>query len=271
MEPATIIDLSHPLLEPVPCYPGDPELKMRLVCSFPLTTAESAPESGTASNKTDQPDSHLVVRVHALSLGTHTGTHIDAPFHFFPSGLKLHEIPLSQFVGRAAVLDVRHLARDRGMISWADVTNGGTDTSAIGSRTDGKADIVLLWTGWDVHWGTPTYFAHPYFSRDVATALHDLGAKIVGVDVLSPDETPADENAETEHGWGMHEALLGRGILICENIKGLGELVGDGIQRGEEEETWVSLMPLSIHDADGAPVRAYGWKQSRLAARLPGF
>ncbi|KAF8552954.1 putative cyclase [Imleria badia] len=253
MEPFTIIDLSHPLREPVPCYPGDPEFKMRLAVSFPLI----------AGNETDQPDSQMVVRVHALSLCTHTGTHIDAPFHFFPSGQKLHEIPLAQFVGRAAILDVRHLARDRGKIRWADVTNGGTGRDAltaralshIGSRADGKADIVLLWTGWDVHWGTPTYFAHPYFARDVAIALHGLGAKILGVDALNPDETPADGNAKTEHGWGMHETLLGRGVLICENMKGLGELVSSG-----EEDTWVSLVPLSVHGADGAPVRAYGWK-----------
>jgi len=214
MNPATIIDLSHPLLEPVPCYPGDPEFKMSLACSFPLIAAP-----GTINSDSDLSEANIVVRVHALSLGTHTGTHIDAPFHFFPSGQKLHEIPLAQFVGRAAILDVRHLARDRGKISWADVTSGGRDATAsalsrIGSRTNGKADIVLFWTGWDVHWGTPVYFSHPYFVRDVATALYDLGAKIVGVDVLSPDETPADENAETEHGvgdasdaawsWGAH-------------------------------------------------------------------
>ena len=261
MEPCTIIDLSQPLLEPVPCYPGDPEFKMRVACSSPLTT-KSVPEPGTCT-ETGSPDPHMVVRVHALSLGTHTGTHVDAPFHFFPSGQKLHEIPLSQFVGRAAVLDVRHLAQDRGMITWADMTRGdpGQDTlttalSCIGPRTDGKADIVLLWTGWDVHWGTPRYFSHPYFARDVAIALCDLGAKIIGVDAFSPDETPADENAETEHGWGMHETLLGHGVLICENLKGIAELVGDV----REEQTWVSLMPLSIHGADGAPIRAYGWK-----------
>ena len=260
MEHCTITDLSHPLREPMPCYPGDPGFKMSLACSFPLIAASPVP----MHSETDQPNSQMIVRVHALSLGTHTGTHIDAPFHFFPSGQKLHEIPLAQFVGRAAVLDLRHLARDRGKISWADVTNGGTERDAltanalshIGSRTDGKADIVLLWTGWDVHWGMPKYFSHPYFARDVAIALHGYGVKIVGVDVLSPDETPADENAETEHGWGMHEMLLGRGVLICENMKGLGELVGGG-----QEETWVSLVPLSVHDADGAPVRAYGWKQ----------
>lgn len=258
MSPANIVDLSHSLVEPVPCYPGDPGFKMSLACAFPLVKSDPSLPSLTD-------ESTLVVRVHALSLSTHTGTHIDVPFHFFPSGRKLHEIPLAQFVGRAIVLDVRHLARDRGKINWVDLTggDGGSMTSAlsrIGSRTDGKADIVLLWTGWDVHWGTPRYFAHPYFSRDVAAALCDLGTKIVGVDVLNPDETPAEENAETEDGWGMHETLLGRGVLICENLRGLGELSGG------EGETWVSLTPLSVHDADAAPVRAYGWKQHPLAA-----
>ena len=148
------------------------------------------------------------------------------------------------------------------VIAWADVTNSATGRDAlttsalsrIGSRAEGKADIVLLCRGWDVHWGTPTYFARAYFAQDVTIALR--GVKIVGVDVLSPDETPANENAQIEHGWGMHETLLGRGVPICENMKGLGELVGDG-----QEETWVSLVPLSVHDADDAPVRAYGWKQ----------
>lgn len=259
MNPATIIDLSHPLVEPVPCYPGDPEFKMNLACCFPLITAKSAPES---TKEADQ-DSHMVVRVHALSLSTHTGTPIDAPFHFFPSGQKLHEIPLAQFVGRAVVLDVQHLARDRSRISWTDLAGRdaitATALACIGSRTDGKADIVLLWTGWDVHWGTPRYFAHPYFSQDVAVALCDLGAKMVGVDVLSPDETTAEES-KNEDGWGMHETLLGHGVLICENLRGLGKVSGG------EEETWVSLAPLSVHDADGAPVRAYGWKHP-LAVR----
>ncbi|KAH0829076.1 putative cyclase [Lanmaoa asiatica] len=262
MDPATIVDLSHPLLEPVPCYPGDPEFKMSLACSSPLIAPETVPIVGTFSIETD---SHMVVRVHALSLGTHTGTHIDAPFHFFPSGQKLHEIPLAQFVGHVVILDVRHLAQDRSKISWADVTNrGGTGTGGDVPHIDSSNHAL-------VH--AQTVKQTSYFSGragtstgvrpDVAIALHDLGAKIVGVDVLSPDETPADENTETEHGWGMHETLLGHGVLICENLKGLGGLTSD--ENGGEEETWVSLMPMSIHNADGAPVRAYGWKQSFAA------
>jgi len=98
--------------------PRDPEFKMTLTCSFPLTAAESDPASNiNPAGEIDQRDHHLVVRVHALSLGTHTGTHIDTPFHFFPSGQKLHEIPLSQFVGRVVVVDVRQLTRDRAKIT----------------------------------------------------------------------------------------------------------------------------------------------------------
>jgi len=152
------------------------------------------------------------------------------------------------------------------MIDWVALSSSTTTVSAlsqVGSRAEGKADIVLLWTGWEVHWGTPKYFAHPYFSREVAGKLRDHGARIVGVDVLSPDETPVDENTETNHGWGVHEVLLGSGVLICENLRGVGDLVDVGGSEGEE--VWASLMPLSIHGADGAPVRAYGWKTNPAA------
>ncbi|KAF9222457.1 putative cyclase [Gyrodon lividus] len=262
---SSFIDLTHPLVEPMSCYPGDPRFKTHLACSFPLTS--SKPES-QAPNTPD-----MVVTVHSLSLGTHTGTHIDAPFHFFPSGKKLHEIELERFVGRVVVLDVRHFAKERARIDWEDLINAtgacmATTTTAsglsqIGSRAEGKADIVLLWTGWDTHWSTPKYLAHPYFSREVAEKLRDLGARIVGVDALNPDETPVDENTETKDGWGVHEELLGHEVLICENLRGVGDLVDGGGR--ESEEIWVSLMPLSIHGADGAPVRAYGWRKYPIA------
>ncbi|KIJ66057.1 hypothetical protein HYDPIDRAFT_72307, partial [Hydnomerulius pinastri MD-312] len=199
--------------------------------------------------------------VHSVTLSTHTGTHIDAPFHFFPSGQKLHEIELERFVGRAVVLNVTQLAKERMKIEWEDLASCGANMagclSQIGPRAEGKADIVLLRTGWDVHWGTPTYFAHPYFSREVAEKLRDMGVKVVGVDVLSPDETPMDEHTETKDGWGMHEVLLGNDVLICENLRGLQSLEGGKVLKNGK--VWVSMVPLSIHGADGAPVRAYGW------------
>ncbi|KAG2032601.1 hypothetical protein BDR03DRAFT_873626 [Suillus americanus] len=189
--------------------------------------------------------------VHAVSLGTHTGTHVDAPFHFFPHGQKLHELSLSRFVGRALVVDVRHLSLDR--------TRG--TIASLGPRSEGKTDIVLFWTGWDGWWSERKYFDHPYFGRDVAEELVEIGVRLVGVDTLSPDETVLvqDGGEEKEDAFVMHEVLLDRGCLICENLTCLGELVGGDSEEGKE--VWVSLVPLSLHGADGAPVRAYGWTE----------
>ncbi|KAG1727648.1 putative cyclase [Suillus paluster] len=242
MPSKSLIDLSHPLTSQTTIYPGDPPFAMHSVCSIPT-------------------DGYTV---HAVSLGTHTGTHVDAPFHFFAQGQKLHELALERFVGRALVVDVRHLARARGCIEWRDVqesidraTNRGTIAS-LGPRSEGKIDMVLFWTGWDGFWGERQYFDHPYFGRDVAEELAEMGVRLVGVDTLSPDETVLvhEEGEEGKDAFVMHDVLLGRGCLICENLVNLGQLVG-----GEEGEVWVSLVPINLYGADGAPVRAYGWKE----------
>jgi kynurenine formamidase len=243
MSPKSLIDLSHPLTPQSTIYPGDPPFAMHSVCNIPT-------------------DGYTV---HAVSLGTHTGTHVDAPFHFFAHGQKLHELSLERFVGRALVVDVRQLARVRGCIQWRDVRESLDRTrgtiASLGSRSEGKIDIVLFWTGWDRWWSEQKYFDHPYFGRDVAEELAEMGVRLVGVDTLSPDETVLvqDGGKEKEDAFVMHEVLLSRGCLICENLTNLGELVGEGFEEGEE--VWVSLVPLSLHGADGAPVRAYGWME----------
>jgi kynurenine formamidase len=251
MAPKSLFDLSHPLTTKATIYPGDPPFAMHSVCNIPT-------------------DGYTV---HALSLGTHTGTHVDAPFHFFAEGQKLHELPLERFVGRALVVDVRHLAQARGCIEWRDVcesfdrdtTNVGAGgaLASLGPRSEGKIDIVLFWTGWDGWWGKQKYFDHPYFGRGVAEELVGMGVRLVGVDTLSPDETVLahDGGDGRSDAFAMHEVLLGRGCLICENLVNLGALVGGGDSGEDREEVWVSLVPMSVHDADGAPVRAYGWKE----------
>ncbi|KAG2158552.1 putative cyclase [Suillus bovinus] len=237
MPPESLIDLSHPLTPQTTIYPGDPPFAMHSVCNIPT-------------------DGYSV---HAVSFGTHTGTHVDAPFHFFAHGQKLHELSLSRFVGRAIIIDVRHLARARGCIQWRDVRESFDRTrGTIGPRSEGKIDMVLFRTGWDGWWSERKYFDHPYFGRDVAEELVEMGVRLVGVDTLSPDETVLvhDEGKEKDDAFAMHEVLLGRDCLICENLTNLGELVGE-----DSEEVWVSLIPLSLHGADGAPIRAFGWTE----------
>jgi len=244
MLPSSIVDLSHPLQDPMTCYPGDAGFKMKSACNFSISN----------------PSCQMVIVTHELALSTHTGTHVDAPFHFFPDGAKLSEIPVDRFVGRAVVLDVRPAARARARIDWADVDTACNKASLeqIGPRSEGKVDIVLLWTGWDAHWDTPTYYAHPYFSREVSESLRNMGAQLVGMDTLGPDETPGDEAGEVNsESFAAHEVLLGGGRIICENLRRIGSLVGD-------EEVWISMVPLSVRGSDGSPVRAYGWRQTRV-------
>ncbi|KAI6046387.1 putative cyclase [Pisolithus marmoratus] len=228
MFPTTIIDLSHPLKSGMTCYPGDPGFGIR--CSF-----------------------------HEFTCSTHTGTHVDAPFHFFPDGAKMDDIPLERFVGQAVVLDVRHAAHPRKKIGWADVDVECNSASLhqIGPRSEGKTDIVLFWTGWDAYWDTPRYFEHPYLAREVAERLRDMGVGMVGLDTFNPDESLADaiENDKPDYGLVAHQVLLGAGILICENLRGVGSLIGDS------GDAWVSIVPVNIGGSDGSPVRAYGWRQ----------
>ncbi|EGO00799.1 hypothetical protein SERLA73DRAFT_87074 [Serpula lacrymans var. lacrymans S7.3] len=187
--------------------------------------------------------------LHSLSMGTHCGTHIDAPYHFCENGKKLDELDFESFVGRAIIVDIRQ-----------QVLSATKGIQGIGARSQNKADIVLFWTGWDTYWGTAKYFEHPYLSKEVAVQLTRLGARFVGVDTFSPDETVMEGQSRHQHSdpFGVHETLLGNDCLICENLKNLGELAAIG--DNPEEEIWVSLMPMNIKGADGAPVRAYGWR-----------
>ncbi len=83
-----LIDLTHPLGPDTPVLPGDP----------PVTATSRATHAG---------DGYAVL---TLCLGTHAGTHVDAPFHMLPEGATLEAVPLSRFVGPAALLDVRRPA-----------------------------------------------------------------------------------------------------------------------------------------------------------------
>ncbi|KAE9392513.1 putative cyclase [Gymnopus androsaceus JB14] len=211
-----IIDLTHPL-DPnkLTIYPGDPGLKC------------------------------YGYSVHALSLGSHTGTHIDAPSHFILNGKTIDEIPLDTLVSRPAlVVDLTH-KKARSKILWDE------DLAEFAPKMKdlGPGMILLLRTGWSERWATPTYMEkYPYLDRHAAEQILSMGVKIVGLDTISPDEIDGPE------GYGAHEAILGTGGLIVENLTNLKALAEIG------REVMVSIVPLSLTGCDGSPVRAFGWK-----------
>ncbi|KAF9485549.1 putative cyclase [Pholiota conissans] len=227
--PSHFIDLSHPLDSQTQIYPSDPTFTM-------------------SPHATHTPDGYSV---HRLNLGTHTGTHIDAPYHFVASGATIESITLSTFVGEPLIIDLSSTGlKKREKINW-------THLSAYAPLI-AKHCIVLINTGWSkAYYQTPTYLEHPYLSAEVAVELLSLGVRLVGTDTLNPDETPAAGVAEGPDGFGFHEKFLGAGGIIAENLTNLEEL----LQVQQEGGKWiVNLVPLRLVGADGSPVRAFACK-----------
>lgn len=210
-----IVDLSMPIDERTPFYPGDPEPR---VCAATTIAREG-------------------VNVMRLDLGSHSGTHCDAPFHFLEDGLKLDEIPLERFAGRGVVVDCTAVD-PRAPITWEHVE---PVTDAIGEGT-----IVLLHTGWDERATDATIFDHPFLDGDACRRLLDLGVRTVGIDAINIDETP--DGPIDRSRFPCHEAISRAGGVIVENLVNLGGV--------DFDRPWISVLPLSVPGADGAPTRA---------------
>ena len=210
-----IVDLSHPVEDGMPVYPGDPVVQIR-----PATTI----------------DEHGYAVLH-LRMGSQSGTHVDAPYHFLPDGARIDELPLELFLAPAVVADVRG-RRPREPITWADL-------APVADRL-APGRMLLLHTGWDAHWGSDEYHGHPFLDGEAAERVVAAGVRTVGLDALSLDETVLD--GEPAGGFAAHLAVLGAGGVIVENLRGLEHV--------RSAEPLVSVLPLRLAGADGAPVRA---------------
>ena len=210
-----IVDISMPIDERTPFYPGDPQPR---VC--PATTI--AREG---------------VNVSRLDLGSHSGTHCDAPFHFLADGLKLDELPLERFTGTGLIIDCTSV-RPRTAITWSEIAPYG---EAIADGT-----IVLLHTGWDARGTTSTVFDHPFLDGDACLRLLDRGVRTVGIDAINIDETP--DGPIDRDRFACHEAISRAGGVIVENLVNLAAV--------DFAAPFITVLPLSVPGADGAPTRA---------------
>jgi kynurenine formamidase len=118
--------------------------------------------------------------VSTIQLGSHTGTHIDAPYHFFHDGKTVEQIPVATFVGPALVINLSG-KEPRSRVMWDEL-------AAYQPRMK-EGIIVLFRFGWSEHWGRPTYFDHPFLDKDAISRVMEAGVRVIGVDTLSPDET----------------------------------------------------------------------------------
>ncbi|KAI0740670.1 putative cyclase [Earliella scabrosa] len=221
----SVVDLTHPLVSgQVPACNGHPCYRASL--DFSLAKGDFA-------------------NVHALTLGTHTGTHLDAPYHFFPNGTTVDRLDLALLAAAPAVVaDVRHRgAHER--ITWEDLEH----TGALEEVRRRGARVLLLCTGWSKQWAQPNYSDHPFLDAEAARQILGMGVRVIGIDTLSPDEvTPEKEGAD------VHRVVLGSGGVIVENMARLDVLVDS-----RWKNVTVSLLPLNLDGCDGSPVRAVAW------------
>lgn len=196
-----IIDLSMRLNSDTPAYPGDPKIEIKQSNEFVNDGYED----------------------HSIFMGTHTGTHIDAPAHMLEGGKTLDKFSPEQFIGRGVYI----LATDNEFrledVEKADIRRG---------------DIVVFNTQMSYKLRDPTYFVdYPAMSEEIARYLVELKIKMVGVDTCSIDNKPH---------FPIHKILLENNILIIENLTNVEQLSG--------LESVIYALPIKL-DLDGAPAR----------------
>jgi arylformamidase len=201
------LDLTMPMVSGMAHWPSDPPFS---------TEPYKLPEKGDPST------------VSSLHMGSHTGTHMDAPRHFLPGGAGVDETPLDYLIGPCQVAD----CRGRKSISLREVS--GLDVAA--------APRVLFRTDNSERLASQNEFVTDYVAVEEAAArwLVEQGAVLVGVDGLSIDPYDAPNPA-------AHLALLQAGKVVVEG------LCLSGVEAGRYE---LICLPLRLKGCDGSPVRA---------------
>lgn len=201
-------DITLTISPDLPTWPGDPGIEIERVEKI---------EDGSNAN------------VSRVDMGVHTGTHVDAPYHFLQDGITVDQLNLSLLTGRAYVLHLpdvdvitaaileeaqipprtrRVLFKTRNSELWAE------------GESDFQSDFVGL-------------------SEDGAEYLVRRGVKLVGMDYLSI--------APFKNSRPTHERLLEAGVVVVEGLK---------LTEVEQGRYTIYCLPLKIANSDGAPARA---------------
>lgn len=178
-----------------------------------------------------------------LVLGTHTGTHIDAPRHFIPDGATVDQIPLEQLNGPARLLNLSHVPpRSAVDVKQLQEASKGGSLERVLIRFDGCKRL-----------GTMEYYTdHPWLTEAAAQWLVDNGCKLLGLDVPMPDNPKNGRG--TPNDSPNHKILLGSGAILLEYLVNLAEINADTFE--------LIVAPLKIEGGDGAPVRCFAVVES---------
>lgn len=198
-----LVDLSRSVGSGTPVFPGDGPVRITIL-------------------------DDTYVNLSRIDFSLHTGTHMDAPFHFVHAGATIDRVPLEHCIGPAVRIDLRG-------------HDGPIDAALLAPHQAAlrQASAAVLDTGWSEHWREAPYFSdHPSMTADGAHMLVECGVRLVGVDMPSVDREP----------YPAHRVLLGAGVLIVENLTNLEAIGADCFE--------LIVLPLKLAGRDASPVRA---------------
>lgn len=202
-----IYDVTVPITNTMPVWPGDPAVQLML------------------KSHSSRDGSHTV-KLTAIEMGSHTGTHLDAPIHMVAGGRSLSDIPLSQLVGEASVVEIENVR-----------SIGRVQLEALDWR---GVERVLFKTENSKHWqGGQFYEEFVYLEPDGAEFLVERGIRLVGIDYLSIDKYKSEKHP-------AHFVLLTKNVVVLEGLD---------LSRVKPGRYRMAALPLNLKDADGAPAR----------------
>ena len=208
-----VIDLTLTISESIPTFPGSPKPN--------FINWESIKKNG--------------YNLELLFLSTHTGTHIDAPYHFLKKGQKIHQISLKRLVTEAVLIKIR-----KGSDQSITKTNIEKFEKKHGRIDDGST--VIFHTGWQKNLQKKSYFVkNPGLTKSAAKYLVSKKINLVGIDSPSIDLGKDDK-------FSVHHILAKNEILIVENLANLDKI--------HSEKFHLIVAPLKLKNATGSPIRA---------------
>ena len=170
-----------------------------------------------------------------LFLSSHTGTHIDAPYHFAKNGLKIDQISLDRLIGKAILIKFKKIKNSS--ITKSDIMLFEKKNGKIPNKSS-----IFFYTEWQKNLNDDNYFTeNPGLDISAAKYLSSKKINLVGIDSPSID-------MGIDSSFSVHHILSRNNILIVENLTNLNKITSN--------EFTFTILPLKLKDATGSPVRA---------------
>jgi arylformamidase len=212
-----IIDLSYPIHEGMTTFP---------VHWHPIVEVTQMGRHGIENRETRR-----------LTIGTHCGTHIDAPRHFIPNASTVDQIPLEWLVGPARLVNMTPVTRPK--------QEYGIDFFKRALRADRPSRLIMRFD-WSDFWGTSKFYSdQPYITEEAAHWLVEIGVQLIAMD--TPQLDSPDNGRTSKSDSPIHKIMLAAKVVFVEYCRNLRLITKPDIE--------LIVLPLNILGSDGAPAR----------------